>query len=45
MTAASPSTGQRSRGASSATAPATANAVMAWPEGNDGDAGTPTSAW
>src|SRR5829696_9517260 len=44
ITAASASTGQRSRGASSATAVATAKADMAWPDGNDGDPGTPTSA-
>lgn len=32
------------RGASTATAAAVANAVIAWPEGNDGEPGTPTSA-
>jgi hypothetical protein len=34
---------QRKRGARRAIGPATANAVIAWPEGNDGEVGTPTS--
>jgi len=44
MIAATPSTGHRSRGESTAIAPATANALIACPDGNDGDDGTPTSA-
>jgi len=44
ITAASASTGQRIRGASSASAPATANAVIACPDGNEGEPGTTTSA-
>ncbi len=42
--AATPSTSQRRRGASTAIAAATAKAVIAWPDGNDGDAGSATSA-
>ena len=39
-----PASGRRRRGASTAIAAATANALIAWPEGNDGEPGTPTTA-